>query len=252
MMLSRLMRRLRGATQRPSESQTLAQAIASLPGRHIEVAGADAMATWERLRAKADGWPIIVGGDAQLMQLARTRRATYRNTAATLARADRLRHPDSLHQLRRDEAATVPGPTDPPPQEGDWPDTTIPSTGPTLLRDTRNQPLARVHLLVLPTAEGATIPALLGWGGWNACPPPEHHVAALRAWQATHGAELVGLGADILELRVRQRPPTRAAALSLAHEHYAYCNDIIDQGSETFAPYAAPLMADDWWTFWWD
>jgi Domain of unknown function (DUF4253) len=77
------------------------------------------------------------------------------------------------------------------------------------------------------------IPAYLRWGGWNDCPAPEYHVAAMRSWRDRYEAELVGMSSDTINLRVSRRPKTRDKALALAREHYVYCSDIIDQGVQT-------------------
>lgn len=138
------------------------------------------------------------------------------------------------------------------PDVGTWPPERPRTPGLTVAEDFQGRPLARVHLLLLPTDEGAAVPAYLDWGGWNTCPPTEYHVAALRAWRQRYGAELVGLSGDVMNLRVARRPTTRDEALALAREHYTYCNDIVDQGPGTLAPLAASLMASDWWYFWWD
>jgi hypothetical protein len=109
-----------------------------------------------------------------------------------------------------------------------------------------------VDIALIPTDDWTAIPAFFQFGAWNACPPPEYHVAALRSWRDRYGAELVGLSHDVLELRVAGRPASRAIALDLAREQYAYCNDIVDQGTGTLSGLAASLMASDWWHFWWD
>ena len=49
-----------------------------------------------------------------------------------------------------------------------------------------------------------------------------------------------------------RKPATRDEAIALAHMQYAYCNDIVDQGTESISRLAAELMAHDWWFFWWD
>jgi len=95
-------------------------------------------------------------------------------------------------------------------------------------------------------------PAFMRYGGWNACPPPEAHVAVLRHWRERYGAELVCAAADTLELRVARRPADRNAALKLAQEQYAYCMDIVDQGAGTLANLAGTLMESPYWYFWWD
>ncbi|HSG35259.1 MAG TPA: DUF4253 domain-containing protein, partial [Sphingomonadaceae bacterium] len=99
---------------------------------------------------------------------------------------------------------------------------------------------------------GWEVPAYLRWGGWNACPPPEVHVAALRSWNERYGAELVGISGDALNLRVSSRPQTKEEATELAFEQFYYCADIVDQGVGTIANLAATLEAQDWWFFWWD
>lgn len=142
---------------------------------------------------------------------------------------------------------------DPEPSVGQWPaDTAEDMPGLTIALDLNGKPLDRVHILVLPTMEAATAPAYLRWGGWNACPAPEYHVAALRDWHTRYGAEPVGISGDVINLRVARRPPTRDEALALAREQFLYCEDLVLQGTETFAPLAAGLMRSDWWYFWWD
>ena len=112
--------------------------------------------------------------------------------------------------------------------------------------------LPRVHIGLIPTHDWTTIPAHLLWGGWNACPDPAYHVAALRSWRERFGAEIVGLSADTMNLTVQRRPQTREAAIDLALEQHLYCNDIVDQGVETISHLAASLMVHSWWFFWWD
>jgi hypothetical protein len=114
------------------------------------------------------------------------------------------------------------------------------------------EPKPLVHIALIPTDDPTAIPAFMQWGHWNACPPPAYHVAALRAWRDKYGAELIGLGSDVINLRVARRPATREEALDLARVQHVYCNDIIDQGVGTYRALAAGLMENDWWFFWWD
>ena len=114
------------------------------------------------------------------------------------------------------------------------------------------EPFPKVHIVLVPTDDSSTIPAHLHWGSWNECPAPEYHVAALRHWRDAYGAELVGLGRDTIDLKVARTPATRGEAIELARVQYAYCNDIIDQGTGSYSVLAAQLMAHDWWFFWWD
>ena len=114
------------------------------------------------------------------------------------------------------------------------------------------QPHRRVHIVVIPTDDPTTIPAYLRWGGFNDCPSPEYHVAALRHWRDRYGAELVGLDMAPLNIRVARKPATRAEALALARVQFDYCSDIVEQGVETISALGSTLMAHDWWYFWWD
>ena len=109
-----------------------------------------------------------------------------------------------------------------------------------------------MKIALIPTDDPTTIPAHLRWGHWNDCPPPAHHVAALRLWRNLYGAELIGMGGDVLNLRVKRKPATHDEAVALARVQHLYCNDIIDQGVGSFRALATELMAHDWWFFWWD
>ena len=186
--------------------------------------------------------------------------ASLRRFEAELAKNPNMRLPDIIEMngetkrtLSRAEVIAAMRSSAGAPALGEWPATAEPSVGLTVARDIlTGMPLPKVHIGVAPTADWTTIPAYLRWGGWNACPAAEYHVAALRRWRDRYGAELVGMSADTINLRVASRPKTREEALALAREHYVYCADIIDQGFPSYSALAAYLMANDWWYFWWD
>lgn len=115
-----------------------------------------------------------------------------------------------------------------------------------------SQPLARVHIALVPTLDPTEIPAYLQYGAWNDCPPPEFHVAFLRRQRDRHGAQLVALGVDTLELEAGRLPTSREEAIALAREFHVYCEDTINQGFGTVSAYARALMASRWRYFWWD
>jgi Domain of unknown function (DUF4253) len=139
------------------------------------------------------------------------------------------------------------------PALGEWPSEPMGAPQLSVATETLSgSPLGKAQLIILPTADWTTIPACLHRGNWNGCPAPEYHVAALRSWRDRFGAELIGLSHDVMNIRVKERPKTRDAALDLAREQYAYCSDIVDQGVETLSALAAVLMQSDWWYFWWD
>ncbi len=258
--------------RRRAQAETEARLIAGIPFERIETTGRDALESWEGLRREGRGWPVVVGGDNELARLAEQLQfAGEANPEAILAAAAGLRFPEALHQERAAEkrrladyvekqrregkktpfdAVAIEEEDDPP--VGDWPSVPGPSAGLSLARDLRGQPLSKVHILLLPTGDGTEAPALLRWGGWNECPSPEVQVAALRSWRERYGVELIGIGADVLNLRAKRRPQTREEALALAREQCLYCSDIVFQGTDTLSNLAATLMADDWWYFWWD
>lgn len=153
----------------------------------------------------------------------------------------------------RDEAIALMESDSHEPVLGEWPVSPIPSLGLSIARDLVSRKLLpRVYIALVPTDDWTTIPAYLRWGGWNDCPAPEYHVAAMRHWRDHYGAELVGINADTINVWAPRRPGTREEALGLAREQYIYCEDIIDQGIGTYRALAADLMANDWWYFWWD
>jgi len=264
----------------PEETRRRARerAIASFPFERVEVAGDRALAQWEQLHAAGRGSAVVLGEDEEIRALMDlfSDTAPRVTVAEILAAADRIRHPEDLlaaqaleransltHMKRfietQEEAARAAmlrdleqdGPRE--PEVGEWPDEAPASVGLSVAFDILSKrPLERVHIALIPTDDWTTIPAHLFWGGWNACPGPESHVAALRSWRERFGAELVGLSFDTMNLRVKRRPQTRAEALELAREQYVYCEDIIDQGVGTLSQLAAALMANDWWYFWWD
>jgi Domain of unknown function (DUF4253) len=155
-------------------------------------------------------------------------------------------------ELTPDElwAAMLQKPRQPP--VGEWPAKPSPLAELTVAMKYDLTLLPEVYIALIPTDDWTTVPAHLRWGGWNACPRAEFHVAALRSWRDRFGAELIGLSSDRMDLRVERRPDTREQALELAREHYVYCNDIVDQGEGTLSNLAACLFADNWWNFWWD
>ncbi len=139
------------------------------------------------------------------------------------------------------------------PPLGEWPARPDASPGLTVAYDVlKGAPLAKVYIGIAPTNDWTEIPAYLRWGGWNDCPAPEYHVAALRQWRNRYGAELVGMSADTINLRISRKPSSRKEALALARDQYVYCTDVIDQGLQTYRALAAALAVNDWWYFWWD
>jgi hypothetical protein len=245
-----------------AEQEAIPRMMAALKFERVTVPGAQALAEWERLKGAGRGWPVIIGGDEDLARIADQFTMSdpavsgaaipgeiLRSPAEILTAANRLHFPDDL---RKWPGAYQPGDLRAP--VGEWPSEVGPILpGPSIATDILSgKVLDRVHILLIPARFSWEVPAYLRWGDWNACPPPEYHAAALRTWHAEFGADLVAINGDTMNLRVANRPKTRAAALALAQDQYGYCPDIVDQGVASTAALAATLMASDWWFFWWD
>lgn len=239
-----------------------ARLLAAFPYERITVPGARVQAEWERLKAEGRGWPVAIGADADLERLAdQFAMAGPAVTGAAVAGLD-ARSVDQIiaashsicfpEDLRRWPGAYQPEDLRAP--VGRWPTKVgMGNLGPSVAFDpVSSRPYDKVHIVMLPTRNGWEAPAYLRWGDWNACPPPEYHVAALRDWHDRFGADLVGINGDTMDLKVRNRPGSRDRALALAHDMYGYCPDIVDQGVGTISALAAQLMASDWWYLWWD
>lgn len=106
---------------------------------------------------------------------------------------------------------------------------------------------------LVTAAAGYLVPGLLAWSGAeDAGLEPADHVAILKRWHDLYGAELAGLGLDVMELWVPYPPAGQAAALAAAEEQYWYCPDVVDQGVETLDALAAVQVPSRRWFFWWD
>jgi hypothetical protein len=228
--------------------------VGALPFPCISVPGEQALATWERMRAEGGGWPVILGSDQDLRKLALRDRLAAGRLAANLTEAAGLELPQALQAFCASRQAEDADDDEAmaPLERGEWPAEATPQGGPVMVRHGSGGFHPRVHLASLPVRDGAEALALLDWGGWNDVPPAPLLVAALRDWQARFGAELVAVNQDTLELRVSRPPATRDAAMALAEEQAAWCEDIVTQGTETVAALAAGLLDSPWWFFWWD
>lgn len=240
--------------------------VPGFPYDYVKVSGVDAYPTWQRLRAQGTGWPVIIGGQDDFARVTEQflldaghyspapgqSQQSPQSPQQIIAVAASITIPDTLERLwqeeygEEDEAPSL-------PPIGVWPPASSGGQpGLTVDRDYKGKFLPWVYIVVLPTSDPTEAPAYLRWGGWNACPSPEVHVATLRFWRRRYGVEVVGMSGDVINLLATSRPQTREEALTLAKEQYFYCADIVDQGTETLAPLAAGLMESDWWFFWWD
>ena len=240
-----------------------AEALEAFPYEIKKVPGRDALNEWALLRKQEGLYPVVVGGDAELVTLLEPFHPSYygpeENTPSVksiLTAAEGIRHPEGLRAYLKEQeelAGSYPEEEYDEPEIGKWPLFPPKHEGLSVAYDVLSaKPLPHVNIVLLPTDDWTEAPAYLRWGNWNDNPPPEYHVAALRSWRDRYGAELVGMSHDVMNIRVEKRPKTREEALNLAREQYDYCYDIVDQGVGTLAPLAAMLKAHDWWYFWWD
>jgi hypothetical protein len=205
---------------------------AAAPLRHPDDLIARSAAGDARAREHVQQW--LANPDARLPQVIVADKGVQRELTPEETRAFLLREPQ-------------------PPRVGEWPAELEWASGLSVaVESPSGRTLEKVCVALIPTDDWTTIPAHLRWGGWNACPEPEYHVAALRAWRDRFGAELVGLGTDVMDLRVARPPQSREQALDLAREHYVFCHDSVDQGVGTLSGWAALLLGYEWWSFWWD
>jgi len=113
-------------------------------------------------------------------------------------------------------------------------------------------PLKNVIILLVPTANSWQVPAYLGFGNVNANPDTPVHIAAMKRWHSSYGAELISLKEDSLEFYVSRPPQDEITSMKLAHEQFIYCPDKVKQGTGTLGKLAETLCQSHFWSFWWD
>ena len=237
------------------------------------VPGAGAIAAWERLRGALAprGWRPVLLGDAEAVRRHDEHLGGEAGSAAALARqldaepaldVSAWARAELEAQARECRAHDEPSGADTleravrlpdAPGEVEWPELVEPLRAYSIpMKLGVDRPLASVGLALVPAALPWHVPLQLRFGGWNACPGPEVQARVLRSWHGRFGAEPVGISGDVVELRVARPPATREAALRLAVEHFAFCNDIVDQGVGSLEGLAATLLGAPVWFFWWD
>lgn len=242
--------------KRPVQSAPMVRAMPKLPFPIETVHGSQALEAYDRLKGAGRGIPVIVGNDETLHRLAERLAHVHQpeDVSAIEKAAVAAPFPEAWRAKREQDLGAYDdaGDEDYAVTGGEWPDAVTPQDFSQHLDLLTQQPLERVHLVLLPTHDPSLIPAFLNFGGWNECPDAATHVAAARYWHEKYGAEIVAITDDIIEYRVKKRPRSREEAMTLAQEQYELCADIVLQGSGTLEPLAATLMASDWWFFWWD
>jgi len=105
------------------------------------------------------------------------------------------------------------------------------------------------HVALFPRSDPYEILRLMGTNGWNYDIGPDSIVAWLRALERDHPFVLTGIGFDWVEGRFRS---AIGDAGMLARRFYAFCPDIVEQGTETIEALARELAESQRLYCWWD
>ncbi|WP_017585970.1 DUF4253 domain-containing protein [Nocardiopsis ganjiahuensis] len=111
------------------------------------------------------------------------------------------------------------------------------------------------RLGLVRASSGAQALLSCGWSGpVNYDNDTAVFAAVVADWERRFGARLLGLGFDTLLLSVASAPTDIDRALRVAAEHFAFCPDLVWQGSSphTLRGYAERLVDRPVWNFWWD
>jgi hypothetical protein len=137
------------------------------------------------------------------------------------------------------------------PERGEWPDEAPERR---YLRGVVDEETEEPHEKVIL----ALVPADAAWQalaylpqltlGGEATPSLAQATGVCRRWEERLGARLTAVGSATLEWIVSRPPSTRAEALALAEEHFAFSPQ---GGSEALEERAAELMGRLWYA-WWD
>jgi len=144
----------------------------------VIVDGRAALDEWRRLMSAGRGYPVVVGNDRDFHTLYQTGddRKGF-DVSRILSVAAGLSVPACLPCWSENDL----------PSEAEWPKPDADEfemAGTSVVSWNCDE---RVHILLLPTSSSWEVPAYLRFGGWNACPLPEVHVATLRSWHERFG-----------------------------------------------------------------
>lgn len=214
-------------------------------GAKFKVPGEKAFGTWKALRAahpETGHWPVILGDDRDLAKLI----DHYDGAEPTLADTWRERALSVDPQAWLDSRLQKK-----PARLGSWPEKMPPDRGIDTAQSL-GKPLPECWMGLIPATSGLDVIAHFKFGDWGICPDPSVHIALLRHWEKSHGAEVVALTSKVIETTSARPATTREEAVELAKIHYAYCPDLCDWAGVTVEALAAALWHRDHWFFWWD
>lgn len=217
----------------------------------IEFPGEAALSRLQELRGEfrsTGKYPFLIGDDEDLERLRRFARHGDRPFSEIVAESLEI---DASAWLK-DREANLEG-FDRSYLLADWPSEPPVKESISLHMDLLTRKIKPVvHIGLAEIEEPWMLPAVTRFGGWNECPPPAAHCAAMRYWQSEYGAEISGMRFDTIECIVSRPPETRDVARQLAWQLYWYCFDIVEYGAQAISRLAAEVINSDYWYFWWD
>jgi hypothetical protein len=109
------------------------------------------------------------------------------------------------------------------------------------------------RLALVAASRPADVLPLIGWAGvtnrWGEATPA---AAVLRSWEVRFGARLLQAGDADLTVLAARPPRDLAAALQVAAEHRAFCDECGGDGLVSVGAIGARLLATPLWSFRWD
>jgi len=199
-------------------------------------------------------WPFVIGQEETTELLEENLEMDDRDVGSIIAESLNQNALEIFESLRKEHADDAFEEEDDWKEVlGEWPNGIASKQGLTLNTNILNGGLlSSVAIGYASVQENWQIPAFLKYGNWNDCPPAEVHCSVHRYWSERYGARIVGVSNDVIECVVDKPPTTQEDAMELAMQQYAYCYDIVEQGTETVSNLAATLLNGRNWYFWWD
>jgi hypothetical protein len=102
---------------------------------------------------------------------------------------------------------------------------------------------------VLKTADQFEVLRVMGTNGWNYDLSPDSVIACLKQWDAEYGLAVRGAGFDWVEAVIERLPSDMRA---FAESVYAFCPDVVEQGTQTVAALADEMRRAGTLYLWWD
>lgn len=117
--------------------------------------------------------------------------------------------------------------------------------------DRLGKPYDEVYFALIPVSDPWLVPAHLHVGGWQAYMDAATHVAFFRRWHERYGAMVCTMADATIEMQLSRPPDTLEAALSLAHELFVYCPEVVYVGVGTVGNLAGSILNYTLWYFRW-